>query len=179
MHLSSHLTVKLQQRTIYSIYTDVGHAVGSLTPWARPVILLVSILVLNILLQQIWIKLSRRDWWKKRKKSIVSISTSAESVPLRQDDPGSESHTLVVISVGQTVTPVVSTAMLSNRTHSSNLAPSSSPAPLHIYSVSPTFSSTRSSGNQVSNFLFTVLAASSCLDQDTLVSMSDAKGASL
>lgn len=27
MHLSSHLTVKLQQRTIYSIYTDVGHAV--------------------------------------------------------------------------------------------------------------------------------------------------------
>lgn len=87
MHLSSHVTVKLQQRLIYSIYTDAGHAVRAPTPWARPAILFLwppwdNILVLNLLLL-----CSNRSGLnshdvadvRKRKKSIFSISASAES----------------------------------------------------------------------------------------------------
>lgn len=178
MHLSSHVTVKLQQRPIYSIYTDAGHAVRAPTPWARPAILFLWPPWDNILLLNLLLLCSNRSGLnshdvadvRKRKKSIFSISASAES-----DFPECfEDRTTLGVSLSRRWsylwTPqsrqshrsfpqrrrrqVSDIPMLSNTQHSS------SPALLHIYSVSPMFSSTRSSGNQVSNYLF----SSCCLD---------------
>lgn len=42
MHLSSHLTVKLQHRTIYIIYSNTGNAVRTLIIWTKTVIIFLS-----------------------------------------------------------------------------------------------------------------------------------------
>lgn len=43
LHLSSHLTVKLQHGIIYMIYSDTGNAVRALIIWTQPVILFLLI----------------------------------------------------------------------------------------------------------------------------------------